>query len=436
MSQANSEQLKEDLKRAIGYHQAGELTLAERAYEEILTVSPEHPDAIHLLGVIAHQLGNSELAKERINKSLEINPNQIGALSNLGNLYAEAGEWPQAIECYEKAIALKPDYQLAYLNLGDAHLVQKKYAECADYYRQAIALSADSKAYYKLANVCEEMADFDAALENFRKAIAKDSESVTAHSRLGALLRKLGRLNEAKSVYEDWLKFEPDSAIARHFLAVCGGEKLAQAAPDYIEKLFNENFAAEFDETLSDLAYRAPDLLAEAVKNHLPAVPREKLRMADLGCGTGLLAPLLRASADYLIGVDLAPAMLEMAQRREAYDELKKMDLVAFLQAHTDGFDVLVSADTLVYIGDLQPTLAAAATALREGGIFAFSLERAEDASIAEFALNPFGRYVHNQGYVEQQIEAAGLKALSLNDGTLRMEGSQPVAGMIVVAGK
>ena len=48
MSEVHSDQLKQALSRAIEYHRAGELELAEQAYEEVLKIDSEQPDALHL----------------------------------------------------------------------------------------------------------------------------------------------------------------------------------------------------------------------------------------------------------------------------------------------------------------------------------------------------------------------------------------------------
>ena len=42
------------------HHQAGRLELAEEIYRRILAVEPNHPDALHLLGVVAHQAGKHD----------------------------------------------------------------------------------------------------------------------------------------------------------------------------------------------------------------------------------------------------------------------------------------------------------------------------------------------------------------------------------------
>ena len=62
------------IKIGIAHHQAGRLNQAESIYQSILKEQPGHPDALHLLGVIAHQVGKSEIAVDLIEKAIRKDP--------------------------------------------------------------------------------------------------------------------------------------------------------------------------------------------------------------------------------------------------------------------------------------------------------------------------------------------------------------------------
>ncbi|MBE0475148.1 tetratricopeptide repeat protein, partial [Rhodoferax sp.] len=47
------------LQAAVQYHQNGQLAQAQALYRQILQANPNHPDALHLLGLIEHQQGRS-----------------------------------------------------------------------------------------------------------------------------------------------------------------------------------------------------------------------------------------------------------------------------------------------------------------------------------------------------------------------------------------
>jgi predicted TPR repeat methyltransferase len=216
-------------------------------------------------------------------------------------------------------------------------------------------------------------------------------------------------------------------------LAACGGAQApSRADDDYVRKVF-DGFADSFDEQLlKNLNYRAPQVLAEALSEMLPGAAGE-LDVLDAGCGTGLCAPLLRPYAKRLAGVDLSGGMIEKARLRGGYDELEVAELTGYLQTHPSAYDIVLSADTLVYFGELQDVLNAAHSALRAGGWLAFSLEAAEgDDDRVE--LSPSGRYRHTRRYVERVLASAGFVDACIEVDTLRKENGQPVMGWIVLA--
>src|SRR5689334_17752561 len=123
--------------------------------------------------------------------------------------------------------------------------------------------------------------------------------------------------------------------------------------------------------------------------------------------------------------------MIARARERNVYDELVKGELTAYLLDSPGSYDVIVSADTLVYFGPLEAVAAAAANALRPGGVLVFTVEELSDGH--NYSLSPNGRYRHSRGYVERVLADAGLDA-EIVPAELRLEAGDPVAGLVVKA--
>ena len=89
-----------------------------------------------------------------------------------------------------------------------------------------------------------------------------------------------------------------------------------------------DGFAPHFEAKLQgQLGYRTPEKLLELLRRHRP--PEKRFAHAvDLGCGTGLMGPLLRPLTDRLDGVDLSPRMLEAARAKGVYDSLAVAEIV------------------------------------------------------------------------------------------------------------
>jgi predicted TPR repeat methyltransferase len=121
--------------------------------------------------------------------------------------------------------------------------------------------------------------------------------------------------------------------------------------------------------------------------------------------------------------------MLARARQRNVYDELVKTELTSYLTGADDRFDVVLSADTLVYFGPLDEVVSAAASALRPSGRLAFTVEELVGAG---YLLAPNGRYQHSRDYVQAVLTDAGLRP-EIVSAELRLEAGEPVAGLVVL---
>jgi Tfp pilus assembly protein PilF len=101
------------MQLALGHHQAGRLAEAEQLYRKVLGVQPNHPEALHLLGVIALQCGKNEAAAELIERALQIEPSKPDFLIDLGAAYRRLGRLPDAERCYRVALAQQPKRSVA-----------------------------------------------------------------------------------------------------------------------------------------------------------------------------------------------------------------------------------------------------------------------------------------------------------------------------------
>jgi Flp pilus assembly protein TadD len=125
-------------------HQAGAFQQAEAAYRHVLAAEPNHPQALHLLGVLFHQTGRSGPAEQLIRRSLSLAPNSAEVHNNLGKLLRDTQRPQEAAASFRKASRLKPGLADIHHNLGLAlnDLGDRKAAEAA--YRRALQLHAAS----------------------------------------------------------------------------------------------------------------------------------------------------------------------------------------------------------------------------------------------------------------------------------------------------
>lgn len=415
--------------------QYGQLTEAEALYRKVLELQPERPEALHYFGVLAHQLGRSDDAVALIARSLALVPNRPDWHSNLGRIFQETGRLTEAMAAYRRALDFDPTHANTQNNLGVLQKALGLAAEAENAYRTAIRLDPDhADAYHNLAILLGATGRTPEAVVCYCKALTLRPHHAEARRQLVLAYCVTGQRDKALGLCEEWLNAEPDDALARHTLAAVSGRDVpARASDAYVQRIFDA-FASTFEAKLAQLHYRAPALVGAALANSdLPQV--RSLDVVDVGCGTGLCGPLLAPYASRLSGVDLSGGMLTHARDKQVYDELVQDELTSYLRTRPDAFDLIVSADALVYFGPLDAVAAAAATALRRGGRFIFTVEESTDAGIESWSLAPHGRFNHSARYVEQLLVEAGLIATIVR-AELRMESGLPVRGLVVTAAK
>lgn len=425
--------LEDAVSVAIQLQVRGALDQARTLFERVLALAPEHPDALHFLGILQHQRGNGEQGLEMLRRSLELTPDDAGRHMNHGNVQLECGDIEGARRSYERALELTADNPQVLNNLGALYRQLNLPDRAETAYRSAIAADPDFiDAYQNLGHLLLRRGREAEAVPLFHKAFTLDPRNARARLLMGLAYAEIGELDKAAMTYRRWLDDEPDNPIARHMLAACSREPPpGRAADAYVEQTF-DGFAASFDAKLAKLGYRAPQLVAQALAARLGG--RTGLSALDAGCGTGLCGPLLKPHVARLAGVDLSGGMLARAEARGCYDALTQGELTAFLQQHPGHYDAVVSADTLCYFGTLDDVARAARGALKPGGVFAFTVEACDDTPAAGYRINHSGRYSHTRGYLERVLVAAGFQAAELTRDVLRQENARPVQGFIVTA--
>lgn len=427
------------LAAAIELLRSERLPEAEAALEALLACWPQQPDALHYLGVLRHAQGRADDAVTLVRQSLAVAPGNVGAWNNLGNILLLAQRFDEAAEAYEASVDAAqgtPEASRALDNLAVLYRRQGQAAAAERVARRAIELNPDDgDAWYRLSQSLLDQGQVREGLLANSRAVALWPRHQQARSDVLRALVLLGERQRAAALYREWLDEEPDNPVVQHLLAASSGESTPERASDaYVEQVF-DSFAASFDAKLESLNYRAPSLVAQALREAV-GEPAGDLQIGDLGCGTGLCGPLLRPFAARLAGCDLSVGMLRQAQARRSYDQLHKAELGHYLRTQPDQFDVLVSADTLIYFGDLHAVMRDAHTALRAGGWLIFTVEALAENDPAPLQLQPHGRYAHRRSHVEQALAAAGLAPDAITAETLRTEGGKPVGGWLVRARK
>lgn len=373
-------------------------------------------------------------AMETLAMGMPAETESLDALYQRAKALLDEERLDEAAALYRRILERDPAQSRAHNNLGTVLEAQGRPEEAMESYRRALELSPGNAAtHYNVGHLYQMFGQPEGAAQAYRFAIALRRDYPAAYFNLTHALLDLGRDAEAAAAVERWLQVNPWDERAIHLRAALTGREVPERASDgFIREVF-DRMAGTFDAALAALDYRAPQLVADALAARVAGATG--LDVLDAGCGTGLGGPLLRACARRLVGVDLSEGMLEQARHRGAYDELVAAEIGAFLAREQAAWDVVVSADTLVYFGALEPVLAAMARALRPGGWLVFTLEElADDAAGKDYRLNASGRYSHAQGYARRVLGEAGFEVASVENAVLRLEAGEPVMGLVFAA--
>lgn len=276
------------------------------------------------------------------------------------------------------------------------------------------------------------------ALRGIEKLLINSPSDHTVHALLWALTTSSQYpppLSLVCSVYTNLADRGDLQAKTRLAVLTGRGESASRTDEAYVRSVF-DNMAEVFEVKLTKhLQYDAPWVLQNQLQSYLDAQNqldssqtandstlssssirhlREKgsWRILDLGCGSGLCAKVFReyftsptsdsvanlveasqSVQSMIIGIDISPKILAIAQSLGFYGGLECCDVLQALRhfhavvtaatgvAQEDRqLDMVIAADTFVYLGALGEIFARTRDILRIGGLFAFSTEDLENS--------------------------------------------------------
>ncbi|CAO3422926.1 tetratricopeptide repeat protein [Azospirillum endophyticum] len=425
----------------LGYDRlyAGDHAGAARAFHAAVTADPSNGEAWSALAEASGGIGAADLAAVCFRRAVAMEPANRTWRPMLAEALRQCGEIDAACVLFRALAVEQSDSAPVRLGLARCLAALGHSEDALEEFREAVALRPnDRDAVLALAAALTSSGDSLAAVELLQPLARRNENDAAVHHALGRnwlALREPVKALTALRHARDLAEGEEASAVERLIAELEAGEG-ADLSAAYVRALF-DRYADRFDRDLvGKLGYAAPDLLRSAVDRLVPDV--SGLRILDLGCGTGLAGVSFKPLASHLAGVDLSPRMVEKARQRGLYDALTVADVVEEMGRIPGGWDLLIAADVLVYIGDLVPVFSAAAGALVPGGRFAATVERLPDdpasRSAKPFALGANRRYAHAEAYIRKIAEAAGFTIRLMEPCTPRREKGVPVPGLLFVA--
>lgn len=271
----NNRRLDEKFKEALQFHQKNDLVRARNAYEHVLRLERNHPDAHYFLALLLRDGGDpsaalghferaaalqpgredfqlayadaciaagmDEKAHARYAEVVRKNPGNAVACFRLGQAEDRAGRLDAAVDAYKLALSAQPGLPEALNNLGNTYRKLGNIDAAERAYREALASRPGFAEAYRNLGVLSyfDRQRYDEAVECYRKAIELKPGFVDAYFGLAIVSACLGRKQEAVEAYEQVLALKPDHAEAYNNLGMI-----------FFEEGFNDEARACYERAL------------------------------------------------------------------------------------------------------------------------------------------------------------------------------------------
>ena len=145
---------------------------------------------------------------------------------------------------------------------------------------------------------------------------------------------------------------------------------------DELEGIY-KNWAKNYEHDVINLAGYVGHLITSELL--LSYLRKDKAKVLDAGCGTGLVGEILyKNNFRNIDGVDFSQEMLNIAHQKNIYQSLKLVDLTKKLDYENDSFDAIICAGTFT-CGHVGPeALREMVRITKQGGYICFTVRKQE----------------------------------------------------------
>ncbi|EQC40455.1 hypothetical protein, variant [Saprolegnia diclina VS20] len=215
----------------LAHQTRGEFAIAEVGYRRLLSVRPDHADALHLYGLLLHALDQTRLGLPFLLQSIERMPHVGFYRANFATMLAAAGDTTSALQQFALALHLEPSQPRALWHFTELLVDAAMHAAVLEahtrYYPQVARLWSHTERLAHLFHVAyahAQLGHIPVAIALLRSTFLNQSEDVPlkmvvkAKYNLGVLLQTLGDFDAANALAMEAVVAEHKAAHARHVL--------------------------------------------------------------------------------------------------------------------------------------------------------------------------------------------------------------------------
>ncbi|MFI4861105.1 MAG: tetratricopeptide repeat protein [Phycisphaerales bacterium JB063] len=203
------------------YRTQGEYDRAAAAYRSAIFTDPNNFDARYFYGLTNQLEGLTEAAIASYQRALLLRPNSFPANRDMGSAQLQHGDPHAAIPYAQRATELDPESQAAWANLAAAYSLVGDYTGAIEAFRQTLELGEPAEPILLgLADAHIQLGNYQRA-ENVLRATLRTESGPIGYERLGFVLFRQARFEDALSAYMEALKHEPQDLASLNGAGVC-----------------------------------------------------------------------------------------------------------------------------------------------------------------------------------------------------------------------
>ncbi len=189
-----------------------------RTVDQILTLDPQNSEAYFMFGMNFKELGDTVRAINSFQSAVEYEPDHLDGWINLGQLHAAIGG-ELAEKFFDNALDINPNSITALHAKADFLSQQDDLPGAIALYRRInIVDSQYDEAYFNAGLLYMELDSINKAYQQFDIAIGTNPLYIKAYFFRGYAAENLGRIQQAKSDYQQALNLAPNYELAKEGL--------------------------------------------------------------------------------------------------------------------------------------------------------------------------------------------------------------------------
>lgn len=393
---------------------------------DLLDKNNNSPELHNILGIIYLKKNKDNDAVNNFKKAIKLKKNFVHPYINISLIYRRQKLLDKALKYINYALEIDVNNEIVHINKGNILKDLKQYQDSKESYLNAIEINNNiSEAYNNLGTVLEKLNEFDYAIKNYEKSINLNPSFVPGYRNLIRLLDDLDSYTLAIKYIEKLLLIKPDDDSLRHKLSALKEEDVSIYGETYARTLHNSKAENFENHLINNLHYNAPNQLKDLLNKSSQEIENFK-NAIDIGCGTGLSGDPFYKKIENFVGIDLSEEMLTIAKDKNIYNRLVHSEANSALVNEKKIYDLIISIDTFIYIGDLETIFENIKKILVTESFFIFTTEHYYGD---KFKLNKSGRYSHSYDYIKKILDSNSFKILNFEESRLRKEKGRWING-------